>query len=127
MLREHQPANHLRKLAFVRDGFLYNFRESPGFRLHLLANVLSLVLGWRFRISRSEWLALTLVASLEASAEMISTAIEDLADAHSQEDNDQVKHVKDSAAAGVFASVLGFFATCGIIFIPRLLRIRGGE
>ena len=127
LLRENHPINHLRKLGPVSAGFAVNFRESPSFRLHLAADLLAALLGLKFRISKDEWLALSTVTVLKATAEMLNTSIEELTDELWSAKTERPKVIKDSAAAAVFATVLGSFATWGMIFIPKLFRTRKGH
>lgn len=122
MIQAHHPTEHLRKLRYVLGGFLLNWGESPGFRLHLAADALAIFLGVLFKVSKAEWLAISVVTAMKAEAELINTSVEMLVDERwPDEQNDQAKRIKDSAAAGVFASVLGSFAVWAVLFIPRIL------
>ena len=124
MLKQNHPVNHLRKLGPVSAGFAVNLNDSPSFRLHLAVDFLAAGLGALFRISRGEWLAIFNVAVLKATAELLNTSIEELTNELWQERDGRAKRIKDSAAAAVFATVIGSFATWGLIFIPRILRWR---
>ena len=127
MLKQNHPVNHLRKLGPVSAGFGVNLTESPSFRLHLGADVLAIILGRWLRISKGEWLAIFNVAVLKATAELLNTSIEELTNELWQEQDGRAKRIKDSAAAAVFATVIGSFATWGLIFIPKLFRTRKGH
>ena len=127
MLKQNHPVNHLRKLGPVSAGFGVNLTESPSFRLHLGADVLAIILGRWLRISKGEWLAIFNVAVLKATAELLNTSIEELTNELWPDHNDQAKRIKDSAAAAVFATVMGSFAAWLMIFIPRILGWRGRQ
>jgi diacylglycerol kinase len=89
-------------------------------RIHLLATVLVLFLGWWFSITAGEWLAVILSIGLVWVAEALNTAIEYVADLAHPDEHPEVKKLKDLAAAAVlFASIAAFIVGL-IIFLPRL-------
>ena len=53
-------------------------------------------------------------------AEILNTAIENIADFISPGKNDKIKKIKDLAAAGVLISALTAFSIALIIFIPKI-------
>ena len=125
MIQEHHPIEHIRKLRFVLQGFSLNWKESPGFRLHLAADLSACLLGVLFRIPKPEWLAISVVAAMKAEAELFNTSVEMLVDDRwPHEQNEAARKIKDSAAAGVFASVLGSLAVWAIIFVPKIIGLR---
>jgi undecaprenol kinase len=70
------------------------------------------------------WWALTLLAAaLVLCAELLNTAIEQLADALHPTDSAQIRLVKDCAAAGVLLAVLGALAV-GAALLVHLLAER---
>ena len=76
-------------------------------RIHLVATVAVLVLGWWFEITSGEWLAVILAVGLVWVAEALNTAIEYVADLAHPDEHPEVKKLKDLAAAAVlFASII---------------------
>jgi diacylglycerol kinase len=89
-------------------------------RIHLVATVAVLALGWWFEITRGEWLAVILAIGLVWVAEALNTAIEYVADLAHPDEHPEVKKLKDLAAAAVlFASIAALIIGL-IVFLPRL-------
>jgi diacylglycerol kinase len=92
-------------------------------RIHLIATVAVLALGWWFEITRGEWLAVILAIGLVWVAEALNTAIEYVADLAHPDEHPEVKKLKDLAAAAVlFASIIALFVGL-IVFWPRLCAV----
>ena len=124
MLREHFPQRHIRKLVPISAGFVDNWRTSSGFRLHLVTDLAAFALGGMFRISAAAWVWLVIVFVLKTAIEPLNSAIELLVDKCYQGSyNSVAKRIKDSAAAGVFATVMGSLIIWGIIFVPEFIGI----
>ncbi len=101
-------------------GIRYLLVEEQHARLHLLATLSVLVLGWCLHISRSDWQLLLVVVALVWLAEGLNTALERLSDAAVPEHHPLIGKAKDMAAGSVllmatFAVVMGL-----LIFLPYL-------
>lgn len=108
---------------FAFQGLLSLVKNEHNARIHLLATILAIVLGIVMKISVTEWALLTIVIGLVFISELFNTAIEKLADFVHPEWNDQIKKVKDYAAAAVFISAIIALVAGGLIFIPRILAM----
>lgn len=92
-------------------------------RIHLVATVVVIALGWWFEISRGEWIAVVLATGLVWVAEALNTAIEYVADLAHPDEHPEVKKLKDLAAAAVlFASIVALVVGL-LVFWPRLCAI----
>jgi len=122
--REHLPQNHLHKLVYIWAGFKDCWSTSSGFRLHLAADVLAFVLGGVFTVSTVSWVWLLLVFVLKTAIEPFNSAVEEMVDElYPTGHNDRAKRIKDFAAAGVFAIVVGSLIIWGIVFVPEFLGL----
>ena len=75
-------------------------------RIHLVATIAVITLGWWCGITRNEWIAIVLSIGLVWVAEALNTAIEYVADLAHPDEHPEVKKLKDLAAAAVlFASI----------------------
>jgi len=75
-------------------------------RIHLVATIVVLALGWWLAITPGEWIAVILSIGLVWVAEALNTAIEYVADLAHPDEHPEVKKLKDLAAAAVlFASI----------------------
>lgn len=113
----------LSSFKFAFQGLLSLVKNEHNARIHLLATILAIVLGIVMKISVTEWALLTIVIGLVFISELFNTAIEKLADFVHPEWNDQIKKVKDYAAAAVFISAIIALVAGGLIFIPRILAM----
>jgi len=76
-------------------------------RIHLVATILVIALGWWSGLTRGEWIAIVLSIGLVWTAEALNTAIEYVADLAHPDEHPEVKKLKDLAAASVlFASLV---------------------
>ena len=92
-------------------------------RIHLVATVAVIALGWWFEITRNEWIAIVLSLGLVWVAEALNTAIEYVADLAHPDEHPEVKKLKDLAAAAVlFASIIALIVGL-LVFWPRLFAI----
>jgi len=89
-------------------------------RIHLVATVAVIALGWWFAIMPGEWIAVVLAIGLVWVAEALNTAIEYVADLSHPDEHPEVKKLKDLAAAAVlFASIIALVVGL-LVFWPRL-------
>lgn len=119
-------SNFIKKRAdsfkFAFQGAATLFRETPNAWIHLILTVLAVKLGFLFRISTTEWLAVTIVIGLVLALEAINTAIENLADfACKKKVHPTIKKVKDLSAAGVLFASISALVVGLIIFLPKIV------
>jgi diacylglycerol kinase len=86
--------------------------------IHTAAAATTLVAAWLFRLPRAEWLFVVLAIAGVIAAELMNCAVERLAPRRDQRLSNEVRLLKDAAAAGVLitsvAAVIG-----AAIFLPR--------
>jgi diacylglycerol kinase len=109
------------KYAFA--GLRTLFIEEHNARIHVIAALVAIVLGFVLKISGSEWIALISVMGLVFICELFNTSLEALADFASAEKHPQIKKVKDLAAAAVLISALAAFITGVILFLPKIITL----
>jgi diacylglycerol kinase (ATP) len=109
------------KYAFA--GLRTLFIEEHNARIHVIAALVAIVLGFVLEISGSEWIALISVMGLVFICELFNTSLEALADFASAEKHPQIKKVKDLAAAAVLISALAAFITGVILFLPKIITL----
>lgn len=110
-------ANFLGSLRCAWAGIWRAVRTERNLRFHLCIANLICVFAWFFGISRAEWGLLFLAIAFMVVAELFNTAIEQAADAATEEYSSHVKMAKDVAAGGVLtAAVTALFVGC-ILFL----------
>lgn len=111
----------LRGFAHAFRGIAFGLRTQRNLRVHAFISLVVVVLGLVLGIERWEWCAVMLSCGIVWAAELLNTAIEQLADRVSKEREDAIRDVKDAAAGAVLAASLAAAAVGLIIFLPRLL------
>ena len=96
------------------------FRTEHNTWIHLVLTLAAIVLGFVFKVSRIEFLALIIVMTMVWTAEIFNTALEKTMDFISKEQHPQIKLVKDLAAAAVLITAISAIVVGAIIFIPKL-------
>ena len=91
------------------------------FSVHLFFALLSIVLGFCFNISESEWIAIIFAIGFVVVAEAFNTAIEVDINLTSPEFHPYARDTKDIAAGAVLLSVFTAIIIGLIIFLPKIL------
>lgn len=94
--------------------------------IHLGATAVVVVAGWRWQLTRFEWLALVFAIVSVWAAESLNTAFEFLCDVASPQFHPQVARAKDVAAAAVLLCAAGAVVTAALVFVPHVLRFGNG-
>ena len=82
-----------------------------------------MIAGFAFRVTTLEWCVLGLCIATVLSAETLNSAIESLARAVTQEQNEHVGRSLDAAAGAVLLMAIGAACVGGVIFIPHLIAL----
>ena len=105
---------------FAAQGFRSLFLDEPNARIHLIAVFVVVLGGLFFQIKVWEWIAVIFCFALVISMELINTAIENIADFISPEQDKRIGKIKDQAAAAVLFSAMMALIVGLIIFVPRI-------
>lgn len=84
--------------------------------------IIVIILGFYFKVSKMEWLAIVIVIGFVFSMEIINSAIEKLADFISPDYHEMIKKVKDLAAAAVLISATTSIAVALIVFSAKIIE-----
>lgn len=123
--------HHINKMSYIRkriQSFSHAFRgmhtlykETPNAQIHLIVAIIAVALGFLYRISSGEWLAIIITIGAVFSMETMNTALERLSDyACKKEIHSTIKKVKDLSAAAVLTMALAAVAVGLIIFLPKI-------
>jgi diacylglycerol kinase (ATP) len=105
---------------FAYQGWLELLRTAPNIKVHLLAAISAIILGFALHISAGEWSAVIIVITLVWVCEAFNSAIEYIVDMISPEYHPVAGKIKDLAAGAVMISALGALAVGCVIFIPKI-------
>jgi diacylglycerol kinase len=124
--RSFSTAERLKSFRNAFRGIMTLIRFEHNARIHLVILLIVLLAGILFKISLIDWMILMIVSGLVFISECFNTAIENLSDLISEQQNEYIRRAKDVAAAGVLLSAIISVAAGLIIFIPAFLRLVKG-
>jgi diacylglycerol kinase (ATP) len=113
----------IRGFGYAFNGLGYAAKTQLNFRVHLVASLLAIFMGYALHISTNEWLWIILCIAIVLMAELFNTALEFLVDLVSPNYNELAGHVKDIAAGAVVIAALFALITGIVIFLPKLLLL----
>jgi len=99
-------------LRGIRDGF----KSEPNLRIHFLAGLVAITLGFIFKISTVEWAIIALTIFLVITLELINTVLEKTIDMVSPQITEKARVVKDMSAAVVLLGALASVVIAILIF-----------
>jgi len=92
-------------------------------RIHAIATIAVIAVGFMIGISRIEWLAITLSITAVWCAEGFNTAIEFVCDVVSPDYHPKVEQAKDIAAGTVLIAAIGAGVVGVLVFGRHLLAL----
>ncbi len=110
----------LDSFRYALAGLVYAMRTQRNMRIHCLAAVVVLALGYILNFSHVEFAILALTVSLVLMAELMNTAIEVTIDLITQEYHPLAKTAKNVAAGAVLVMALGAVMVGFFLFFNKL-------
>lgn len=105
------------------EGILYVAKTQRHMRWHFLSAIVILLISLFLRLSKIEFIALTLAIVLVLLSEMVNTAVEVTVDLLEERYHPLAKIAKDIAAGSVLISAFGSLAVGYLILFPHLQRV----
>jgi diacylglycerol kinase len=115
-------ATFFKSFYYAWQGISYVLRTQRNMRVHLLAGLVVIIVGYLLGITSVEWACLLTVMALVYSLEMINTVAEAIVDLYTNEYHDLAKVAKDAAAGAVLLSAFFSVGVGLVIFLPHLLH-----
>ena len=112
----------INSFKYAVQGFVSSFKTERNMKIHVLAMICVIILGFVLKLNLIEWCVCTIAIALVLSAELFNTSIETIVDLISPEKNGKAKLAKDISAAAVLALAIGAFVIGIIIFLPKILK-----
>ena len=110
---------HQRFLNAFRGVYIV-FKATRHIWIHITAALLAVALGFYFKVSALEWIALVFAIGLVFVSEAFNTALEIDIDLTSPEYHPYARDTKDVAAAAVILAVIAAGIVGLIIFLPKI-------
>jgi diacylglycerol kinase (ATP) len=108
---------------FALNGIASLFKFEHNSRIHLLAALLTIVMGIFMKLDHYEWSLLAIVIGLVFLTELLNSSLESLADIIDPEWNGLIMKAKDYAAAAVLIAAVVAIFVGGLIFIPKFAAL----
>lgn len=112
-----------RSFACAGNGFLYALCTQRSMKIHIVAAVAAILLGFVLQIGRLEWIAILLCVAAVFSAECFNTALESLVNLVSPEYHELARHAKDCAAAAVLVFACVSVVVAFVVYLPHLASL----
>ena len=112
-----------KSFQYAWNGIKFCFGVEKNLTIMLLISIISIIGGFYFKITKTEWLISLILITGVFSLELFNTAIERFLDLFYPETNENVKNIKDLMAGGVAIISIGAGIIGCIIFLPRILSL----
>ncbi len=118
----NQIKKQINSFAAALNGIVKSMRQEFHLRLHGLAMVIVLFLGFYKQVSNTEWMFLIICMSSVVALEIVNSAIERLSDRVTTKSDPLIKLAKDMAAGAVLVASISSVVIGCIIFIPKFIN-----
>jgi diacylglycerol kinase len=113
----------LKSFTYAFNGLKGLWNNEHNLRIHIIAAILAILLGFYFQISTTEWIIVVLLIGMVIAAEIFNSAVEHLADFVMPNMDSRIGKIKDLSAAAVLVIAFVAFIIGLIIFLPKLLAM----
>ena len=115
----------INSFKYAIEGIISSFRTERNMKIHVLAMIIVIILGFVFKLDKMEWCFIIIAIISVKSAELFNTAIETVVDMVSRyhERNPKAKLAKDIAAGAVLVVAMGAAIMGVMIFGPKIINI----
>jgi len=115
----------IRSANFAIEGILHAARTQRHLRYHLYVAVTALLLSVFLNLSRTEFVAISIVVMIVLATELLNTALEAAIDLFSLDFHPKAKAAKDVAAGAVLVTAFGALVVGYVILYPAVNRALG--
>lgn len=105
---------------YAIQGIITSIIEERNIKIHILAVIVTTIMGIKYKISITEWIICLILFGLVISSEIINTSIENTVDLITNEKNNLAKKAKDASAGAVLINAIISIIVAGFIWIPKI-------
>jgi diacylglycerol kinase len=113
----------IQAFGYAFNGLFAAFKTESHLKIHVLATAIVIIAGIYFKITKAEWLAISICCGSVLAAELFNSAIEKLCDIVSPQLNPKIKFIKDVSAAAVLILSLMSICVAVLIFASTIFKI----
>ena len=110
----------LLSFTYALKGLSYAFQTQLNFKVHTVAAILAVIMGFYYNISKQEWIWIILAIGLVLITELLNTALEVLVDFVSPGFHPKAGIIKDVSAGAVLLMACLAILIGLMVFIPRV-------
>ncbi|REK18225.1 MAG: diacylglycerol kinase family protein [Planctomycetota bacterium] len=121
-----RPPTWIPRFHLAIAGIVDAVRTQRNFVIHLAAALAVIATAAQLRVGRREWCLLVLCVTVVLVAELFNTALEHLARAITEEENDRLRRALDIASGAVLTAAVGAATVGAVIFLHRLGQLGFG-
>lgn len=115
--------SRFQSFRFALNGLKSLLKNEHNSRIHSVAAISVVILGFLLKINLIEWCLLSTVIGMVFITELLNSSLEALADSLKPDWNDMIGRAKDYGAAAVLISAIISLVVGIIIFVPKLLDL----
>ncbi len=115
--------NRIRSIGWAFKGAWMLLKNESSIKVQAVFALASIILGFYFDISKTEWMVQILTIGLVLGVEGLNTAAEEIANFIHPEYHKKIGYIKDVAAGAVFFTAIAALIIAGIIYIPKVLLL----
>lgn len=105
---------------YAIKGIATSIKEEKNIKIHVLAVIVTTIMGIVYKISTIEWMICIVLFGLVLSSEILNTAIENAVDLVTDEKKELARKAKDAAAGAVLVNAIISVIIACIIWIPKI-------
>ena len=115
-------SSRIASFKYAINGLKILFTEEVNSKIQLASTCIVIMIGFLFHLNAYEWIEIIFAIFIVVITEAINTSIENLCNAVTMEQNDQIKKVKDIAAGAVLMSAITAVIIGLIVFLPKMIK-----
>ena len=115
------PKQLIQSIGYSITGVITAFKDETSIKIQFVLGMVAVFFGFYFNISASEWFAVILCIAGVLGMEVMNSAIENLSDRITTEQDPFIKKAKDMGAGAVMMIALASIIVACIIFIPKCM------
>ncbi len=115
--------NLISSFKYAIEGIKKAFKAERNLKIHTLAMLLVIILGFILKLALWEWMVCIILFSLVIGTELVNTSIEEVVNLLSPEIRPHAKYAKDIAAGAVLVFALGSLVIGILIFLPKIISL----
>lgn len=109
--------------GYAIEGIKKAFKTERNLKIHTLAMVLVVILGFVLKLAVWEWVTCIILFALVIGAELLNTSIEEVVNLLSPEIRVYAKYAKDIAAGAVLVFAVASAVVGVIMFLPKIVSL----